>query len=179
MDLRKNFERLLADLVSTRLGALGFERKGLTLHRPRSGYVERFNFQGSQYNVRDTRCEFFLNVGVAFPDLPRSAAAFLKSGNGMLDRCGNHTVSLVDYSPDVAWATRADSLVGELPGSWIMEPTTDPGALADAIAGALLSASQALEPFAARLRWRAAPVRFVSALLRPLAGVAARLRGRG
>jgi len=179
MDLRRNFERLLADLVSTRLGSLGFERKGLTLHRRRAGYVESFNFQGSQYNVRDARCEFFLNVGVAFPDLPRSAVAFLKSGNGMVDRYRNHTVSLVDHSPDVAWATRADALVGELPGRWIVEPTTDSGALADAIASAVLSASQALEPFAARMRLRAAPVRFVSALLRPLAGVAARLRGRG
>ena len=176
MDLRKDFEQLLAHLVSTRLGPLGFERKGLTLHRGRRGYVETFNFQGSRYNVRNARCEYFLNVGVAFPDLSRAAIAFLKSGNGLLDRHRNRTVSLVDHSPDVAWATRADSLVTGAPGSWVFEPGAEIGAPAESIAGTVLSASLALEPFATRMRWRAAPVRGGSVVLRSVANFASRFR---
>lgn len=171
MDLRRDFEKVLAHLVSTRLGALGFERKGLTIHRNRPGYLESFNFQGSHYNVRDTRCEYFLNVGIGLPDLSRKQIQLLKRGNGAFDRHGRHTVSLSDFSPDIAWATRARELVRGLPERWKVEPGFDAATLAESLATAVLSASDALVPFTARVRLRAAPFRLFNALRRPVAQV--------
>src|SRR6476661_547229 len=110
MDLRQQFDEVLSELVSERLKFDGYRKERRTLVRSCKGYVERLYFQADRYNVPTIRCAYFLNVGLEVPGLS-PAVLDLHKRHRFYYRHRGKDVSAVDFHKDVAWSTRADSLV--------------------------------------------------------------------
>lgn len=49
----------------------GFKKERRTFVRRRDGFVERFRFDGSQWNSEDRPWNFYFDVGITFEELPR------------------------------------------------------------------------------------------------------------
>lgn len=64
-------DRFFSDLHRGHLKPAGFKKQRRTFIRGSSGFIERFQFQGSQWNDRSRPWVFYINVGLQFPDLPR------------------------------------------------------------------------------------------------------------
>ena len=64
-------DRFFSELHRTHLKPAGFKKERRTFIRERPGFIERFQFQGSQWNDRNRPWVFYINAGVQFPDLPR------------------------------------------------------------------------------------------------------------
>ena len=60
---------LATELHRSHLRPAGFRKKGATFSRPRQGYIELFNIQGSDWNSGEEPWRFYLNARVCFSDL--------------------------------------------------------------------------------------------------------------
>src|SRR5262245_41778497 len=125
MNLRKEFERLLAEALDETLAASGFRKEGLGFRRERPGYIEHYNFQPSQGNVNQIRCRYYLNVGLEFPVLTPAAVWAYRRGSGSVSWLGDKYVGLVHIRDEIVWATRADNMVSGLYKHWELVPDTD------------------------------------------------------
>lgn len=68
--MAKVIEEYLSQLHREHLKPRGFTKVGHTFSRQRDSFTERFQVQGSAWNDSSQPWRFYLNVGVAFPDLP-------------------------------------------------------------------------------------------------------------
>lgn len=67
-DLANSF---FAELHKSYLKPRGFTKQRRTFLREKEKYVERFRFDGSQWNSEDRPWTFYFDVGIEFKDLPR------------------------------------------------------------------------------------------------------------
>ena len=64
-------DRFFSELQKQHLKQLGYKKERRTFSRELPEYIERIQFQGSQWNSADTPWRFYINVGIQFRDLPR------------------------------------------------------------------------------------------------------------
>ena len=151
MDLRRSFDSMLDQAMADALCEAGFAKHRLALTRRRRFWVEHFIFQRDKYNLNKIRCRYYLNVGLEFPMLPPAALWVFRRMSGMVNWRGKQSVSLIHAGPEVAWATRAESLVAGLPREWEVVPATDFELLRPQVTAAILAVAQELRPWARSL----------------------------
>lgn len=64
-------DRFFSELQKQYLKQLGYKKERRTFSRETPEYIERIQFQGSQWNSSGEPWRFYINVGVQFRDLPR------------------------------------------------------------------------------------------------------------
>jgi hypothetical protein len=119
---------LLSELHRESLKAARFRKEGSTFSRERDGYVERFNFQGSNWSS-SVETLFYLNVGVEFAEF----------GPAKHNRV---------YFKRTHWASRIEELVPGAPENWRCGEATDRAVVRAQLAMLITTAS---EQVAARL----------------------------
>jgi hypothetical protein len=158
MNLRKEFERVLAEALDETLAARDFEREGLGFRRERPGYIEHYDFQPSQGNLNQIRCRYYLNVGLEFPVLTPAAVWAYRREGGLVSWLGDKHVSLVHIRDEIVWATRADSMVSGLYQHWELVPGVDLLTIKRDVIAAVIACSEQIGPWAVSLRprvWKA------------------------
>lgn len=105
---------LFSRLHREHLKPCGFKKERYTFTRDAGPYLERFNFQGSDFSSSAEK-RFYINVGIWFPEFADDT-----TGSGYFS--GNH------------WATRIARVVPEAPPHWDADGATDVAALAAQLA---------------------------------------------
>jgi len=119
----------------------GYTKERFTFSRDAGEFVERVQFQGSQWNSAGEPWQFYINVGVQFKDLPPRSP----------DR---------DFPRTHAWS-RIENIVPGIPAKYQVSPTTV-AALASELNTLLAQASASVSALASPARAKCATGKYAS-----------------